>query len=173
MEGRISGPRQVRGVDAAPEETLPTAEAMDGRVQAPPELGQIIGCTVGQRLVILGPDILRGLEFRRVGREEMDLQVRARPEERLTSRRRLFHTPFGGDLDPCGRFNSQARLVAVSLFDDLIRPRQQRRRDGEAEGLGGLEVNHQLECRRLLDGEVSWLGALEDFVDIDRSMGPS
>src|SRR5215813_8850551 len=31
------------------------------------------------------------------------------------------------------------------LFDDLIRPQQQRRRDGEAEGAGGFEVDDQLE----------------------------
>src|SRR5262249_23556388 len=47
----------------------------------------------------------------------------------------------------------------------LIRPRQQRRRDGQAEGLGGLEVDDQLELGGLLDGEVGGLGTLEDLVD--------
>src|SRR5262249_5992621 len=50
------------------------------------------------------------------------------------------------------------------LFDDLIRPQQQRRWDREAKGLGGLEVDDQFELRRLLDGEVGRLGALEDLV---------
>src|SRR4030095_8563052 len=53
------------------------------------------------------------------------------------------------------------------LFDPLIRPRQQRRWDREAEGLGGLEVDHQLELCRLLDREVAGLGALEDLVSVD------
>ena len=40
-------------------------------------------------------------------------------------------------------------------MDDLIRPREHRRRDREAEGLRGLQVDHELELRRLLDGEVA------------------
>jgi hypothetical protein len=38
------------------------------------------------------------------------------------------------------------------LLNDLIRPRQHRRRDREAEGLRGLQVDHELELRGLLDG---------------------
>ena len=37
------------------------------------------------------------------------------------------------------------------LFDDLIRPQQQRRRNREAERLGGLEVDDEFELRGLLD----------------------
>src|SRR5882762_5940878 len=39
------------------------------------------------------------------------------------------------------------------LLDDLIRPKQERGRDSQAEGLGGLEVDDQLELRGLLNGE--------------------
>ena len=53
-----------------------------------------------------------------------------------------------------------ARASRYSRFDDLIRPRQQRRRDREAEGLGGREVDDEFELRRLLDGKVGGLGAL-------------
>jgi hypothetical protein len=53
-------------------------------------------------------------------------------------------------------------------FDDLIRPQQQRRRDGEPERFGGLEIDHELELVWLFDREVAGLGALEDFVDEDR-----
>src|SRR4029450_10450957 len=55
--------------------------------------------------------------------------------------------------------------VPGSLYD-LIRPRQQRRRDREAEGLGGLEVDHELELRGQLDGQVRGLGTLQDPVDV-------
>jgi len=53
-----------------------------------------------------------------------------------------------------------------ALFDNLIRPQQQRRWDREAECFGGLRVNHQLERGRLLDGEVAGFRALEDLVDV-------
>src|SRR5215510_16118783 len=50
------------------------------------------------------------------------------------------------------------------LLNDLIRSQQQRLRDGDAENPGGLEVDHQLELRRLLEGQISWLCASEDLV---------
>src|SRR5262249_25839811 len=53
-------------------------------------------------------------------------------------------------------------------FYDLIHPQQQRRRDGEAEGLGGLHIDDQLELCRLLDREIGSLGAFEDAIDIGR-----
>ena len=46
----------------------------------------------------------------------------------------------------------EARTSIASL-DHLIRPQQQRRRDGEAERLGGLEVDDEFERRGLLDWE--------------------
>jgi hypothetical protein len=52
------------------------------------------------------------------------------------------------------------------LFDHLIRPRQHRRGDREAEGLRGLEVDYELELRRLLDGEVGRFGAAKNPVHI-------
>src|SRR6266699_588690 len=39
----------------------------------------------------------------------------------------------------------------------------------DPERLGGLEVDEQLELRRLLDGEIGGLGALEDLVHVGRS----
>src|SRR5438552_17898977 len=68
------------------------------------------------------------------------------------------------------------RFVMVALsgvlgdpsLNDLVRPLQQRRRDRQPERLGGLEVDHQLELRRLLNGEVARFGALQDLVDEDR-----
>ena len=52
-------------------------------------------------------------------------------------------------------------------LDHLIRPLQERRRDRQAEGLGGLEVDDQLEPVNLLEGQIARLGALEDLVDED------
>src|SRR5215813_5476583 len=57
-------------------------------------------------------------------------------------------------------------MPAAPLLDHLIRPRQQRWRDGQAEGLGGLEVDDELELRGLLDRQVRWLGSLEDPIDV-------
>src|SRR5215470_13776081 len=51
----------------------------------------------------------------------------------------------------------------AALFDDLIRPLQERRRDGEAEGLGGLEIDDELEFCRLLDREVCRLCPTQDL----------
>src|SRR6202795_1982260 len=56
----------------------------------------------------------------------------------------------------------------VQSLDDLIRPPQHRLREGQAEGPGGLEVDDQLELRRLLDGQVAGLGALENLVHVGR-----
>src|SRR5262249_60805896 len=55
--------------------------------------------------------------------------------------------------------------VGASLLYDLIRPQQRRRWDAEAQRLGGLEVDDELELRGLLDGKVGRLGAPEDTVD--------
>jgi len=49
----------------------------------------------------------------------------------------------------------------------MIRPPQERRRDGQAKGLRGLEVDHQLELRRLLDRQVGRLRAFEDLVYVN------
>jgi len=38
--------------------------------------------------------------------------------------------------------------------------------DGQAERLGGLEVDHELELGRLLDREVAGLGTTKDLVNV-------
>jgi len=53
----------------------------------------------------------------------------------------------------------QSRADSLQLLDHLIRPLQERRRERQTEGLGGLEIDDQLELRRLLEGEIGGLGA--------------
>ena len=62
----------------------------------------------------------------------------------------------------------QEQPFAEPLFDHPVGAQQDRRRNGEAEGVGGLQVDDKLELRGLLDGEVGGLGALENLVYVGR-----
>src|SRR5215470_3452808 len=57
---------------------------------------------------------------------------------------------------------------ADPLLDHLFRLAQDRRRDGEPESLGGLEIDHQGIPRGLLERQVARLRAPEDLVDVRR-----
>src|SRR5262249_10089101 len=52
------------------------------------------------------------------------------------------------------------------LVDHSVGSKEKGLRDRQSEGLRSLEVNHQLELRRLLDGQIAGLRALEDFVHV-------
>jgi hypothetical protein len=57
------------------------------------------------------------------------------------------------DLGPRRTFPERVTVTPDrDSLDNLIRPRQQRRRDGEAEGLRCLHVDDQFELHRLFDG---------------------
>src|SRR5271165_1702060 len=60
--------------------------------------------------------------------------------------------------------------AAVASFDDLVGAGEDRLRHGEAERLGGVEIDDQLECRRLLDRQIGRLGALEDLSSINAEL---
>src|SRR5262245_42171914 len=50
--------------------------------------------------------------------------------------------------------------------DDLVGSNQERLRDCQAQRLGGLEVDHQLELRRLFDREVGGFGPFQNLVHV-------
>src|SRR5215470_17720013 len=57
-------------------------------------------------------------------------------------------------------------------FDHLIGSNQQRRRDGQAERLGGLEIDGELEFSRLLHWQIGRARAFENFVHVHRCLPP-
>ena len=57
-----------------------------------------------------------------------------------------------------------------SLLDYLVGNRQQRFRDGDAERLGGREIDDELELGRLHDRQVGGLGAFENAPSIDANL---
>jgi hypothetical protein len=61
-------------------------------------------------------------------------------------------TAFAAHSEDASRPQPQEQVTsqtATGLLDHLIRPLQERRRDRQAEGLGGLEIDDQLELRGL------------------------
>src|SRR5438477_8202171 len=68
-------------------------------------------------------------------------------------------------LSPAG---SHQLCLAHSL-DHLVGAAEQREREGDAERIGGFEIEHQLDVHRLLHRQVGGLGALEYAADIDAS----
>jgi hypothetical protein len=54
-------------------------------------------------------------------------------------------------------------MRAAKSLNNLIRPQQQRLRNRQAEGFGGLEIDHELVCGRRLDRQVGGLRASQEF----------
>jgi hypothetical protein len=50
-------------------------------------------------------------------------------------------------------------------FDHPIGAGEHRPRHGKIKGFQGSEIDHQFQFGRLFDGQVTWFGALEYFVD--------
>ena len=67
-----------------------------------------------------------------------------------------------------GRAPLRIDQSSAGSLDDLVHPQEQRRRDGQAERLRGLEVDDESELRGLLDRKLAGLRALKYFVHGDR-----
>src|SRR5215813_11761230 len=71
---------------------------------------------------------------------------------------------LSGSTNCCREHLQQRTCTGLRLLDHLDGAGEDCGRDGEAERLRGLQVDHELEPGRLLDREVGGLGALEDLV---------
>jgi len=60
--------------------------------------------------------------------------------------------------------------MCASSLDDLVCSRQQRFRDGEAEGFGGFEVDDQIKFRDLLYRQVGGFLAFQDAPGVDANL---
>src|SRR5437660_11305216 len=58
-------------------------------------------------------------------------------------------------------------MPAAPSLDDLIRPEQERLRNRQPEGLGGFEVDDQLELLRPLDRQLGGLRTVQDLRNED------
>src|SRR5258708_873358 len=78
----------------------------------------------------------------------------------------------GGSGQPSQRFGRVGcpRSPCCHLLDHLVRPLQERRRDRQAKGLGGLEGDHELDLRGLLHRQVGRVDPPQDLVYV--SCGP-
>src|SRR5262245_28038851 len=87
-------------------------------------------------------------------------------QRRATTTRVMGHLPMPGMLRREAGRGQRAGYCMGRLLYDLVRPQQHRLGDRQAQGLGGLEVDDQLELRRLLDRQVGGLRAIEDLRDL-------
>ena len=71
---------------------------------------------------------------------------------------------------PAASSCSKMRVQKPDLLDHFVCAGDERRRHVEAERVGGLEVDHQLEFRRQLHGQVGRPRSLEDAVNVSAGL---
>ena len=84
------------------------------------------------------------------------------------SARRVGFAPTGKRRLSTAHANNRLtqRSKQISSFDHLVSLGEHQNWDLKAEGVSGLEIDHQFYLGALLDWEVSRLGALENFSDV-------
>jgi len=69
-------------------------------------------------------------------------------------------TAFAAQSEMVSRVKPHEQMNTRRSLDHLVRPLQERRRDRQAEGLGGLEVDDEVEPIELLNRQISGVAAL-------------
>src|ERR1022692_1557647 len=77
------------------------------------------------------------------------------------------HLRHESELTLCAKKRIRAVQQTTALFDHLVRTRLHCRRHAEAEGLGGLEVDVQLDLRAPLHRQIARLFAFENTPGVD------
>src|SRR5215475_10918892 len=72
----------------------------------------------------------------------------------------------------CAKTGREQVQQTARLFDHLVGAREQRRGHGEAERIGGREINEEIEFGRLLDREFGWLRSTQNLIDQVGSSAP-
>ena len=104
--------------------------------------------------------LYRGTQHRRVNRH---IDFRSSPNTRHSEAHAGLQL-----LTHSGSLSAPNNNHDIALLDDFCCLDHDRRWQGDAERTGGLEVDHELDFRRLLDRQLTRVGALEDSVDIGR-----
>ena len=84
----------------------------------------------------------------------------------ISNGRKLFPVACKRLFGKAPRHVSLPPVCPARLLDHLIRLEEERRRDRKAEGLGGLEVDDQLEPRGLSQRQLTRPSAIEDLCDL-------
>src|SRR6516165_5246491 len=101
------------------------------------------------------------------GTQRQPMQTRRTPRYRETRSPASSSAEHGGHAPRSSRRPPTASNRGASL-DDLVGEVEHSWRNREAERPGGLQIDDQLERRRLLDRKIGRLHALEDLVDVRR-----